>query len=167
MTNEEFKKEVMSNSNLERICYSLFDKKMKIEDVCCEIAGELSILLHTNFKRDYNYEEIKDCLRYLDKQLFVGFRDGTFTLAQLKARVANRRGFGAYKVFDDIYKTVEQKNQVNNEVKKNPNMAEMLFGNNPKPEDYNRQLEPWESNMHCLRSIKYHHKKKRGHSALT
>ena len=67
MTNEEFKKEVMSNSNLERICYSLFDKKMKIEEVCSEIAGELSILLHTNFKRDYNYEEIKDCLRYLDK----------------------------------------------------------------------------------------------------
>ena len=67
LTNEEFKKEAMSNSNLERIAYSLFDKKMKIEDVCGEIAGELSILLHTKFKRDYNYEEIKECLSYVDK----------------------------------------------------------------------------------------------------
>ena len=67
MTNEEFKKEVMSDSNLERIEYSLFDKKMKIEDVSGEVASELSILLHTKFKRDYNYEEIKECLSYVDK----------------------------------------------------------------------------------------------------
>ena len=42
-------------------------------------------------------------LAYVDKSLFVSLRDGKVTLAQLKARVAERRGFANYKVLDDIY----------------------------------------------------------------
>ena len=75
----------------------------------------------------------------------------------MKARVAERRGFAKYKVFDDIFQelTFEEKEQLKN----GPNMARFLFGKNPKPEAYSRDLEPWESNARCLRSIKFHYKK--------
>ena len=43
---------------------------------------------------------------------------------------------------------------------KDNRMVKYLFGNRPKLEDFSRKLEPWESDPHCLRSIKFHYKKK-------
>lgn len=45
-------------------------------------------------------------------------------------------------------------------------MARFLFGKNPKPEDYSKPLEPWQSDRRCIRSIKYHHKKGRAAPAI-
>ena len=42
-------------------------------------------------------------MQYVDKALFVTLREGRVTLVQLRARVAEKRGFGKYKVLDDIY----------------------------------------------------------------
>ena len=96
-------------------------------------------------------------LPFVDKSLFCNMRDGKITLAQLKARVADKRGFAHYKVLDDIYEdmTEEQKSKIRNQ----PDLAKFLFGKNPKPEDYSKPLEPWQSDRRCIRSIKYHHKK--------
>ena len=66
----------MSDSDLTRITFSLFDKMIKDEDVQAEIAGALSIHLRDRFKTNYNYEEIKKCLPFVDKGLFMSFRGG-------------------------------------------------------------------------------------------
>ena len=42
MTNEEFEAELMSDSDLSRITFSLFDKMIKDEDVLKEVAVQLS-----------------------------------------------------------------------------------------------------------------------------
>jgi len=72
--------------------------------------------------------------------------------------VAERRGFAKYKVLDDVYQDLplEERERL---AKQEPKFASFLFGKNPKPQDYCRDLAPWESNARCLRSIKYHHKK--------
>ena len=93
----------MSDSDLSRITFSLFDKMMKDEDVVKELAVQISQHLHTKYKRDYGYEEIMAQLPYVDKSLFTSLRDAKITLVQLKARVADKRGFASYKVLDDIY----------------------------------------------------------------
>ena len=107
MTNEQFQSEVMS-TDLERITYSMFDKKMRDEDNCKELAASLGIHLHEKFKKEYDLEAIERCLPYVDKGLFINFRDGKVSIAQLKARVAERRGYAKYKVFDDIYPNLSE-----------------------------------------------------------
>ena len=116
MTSKEFEAELLSDSDLSRITFALFDKMMKDEDVLKELAVQLSQHLHTKFHRDYSYEELMAQLPFVDKSLFTNLRDGNITLAQLKARVADKRGFAQYKVLDDIYTdlTEEEKNKIRN-----------------------------------------------------
>ena len=76
MTNDDFQAELMSMSDLAKITFSMFDKKMRDSDVCKEIASSLSILLHEKFKKEYDIQQIENCLPYVDKGLFINFRDG-------------------------------------------------------------------------------------------
>ena len=157
MTKEHFFAELMGGSKLERVTFTLFDRKLRDPDLCHELSALLSFHLSEKYKLDYDFEQVKSCLPYVDKTLFIEFRDACITLPQLKARVAERRGFAKYKVFDDVY--AELTREEREELKNQPNYAEFLFGKNPTAESYNRKLEPWESDPRCLRSIKYHHKK--------
>ena len=135
----------------------MFDRKLKDTDLCHDLAALLSFHLSEKYKLDYDFEEVKQCLPWVDKTLFIEFRDERITLAQLKARLAERRGFAKYKVFDDVYSELTKEEKV--KLLNQPNYAKFLFGKNPVAADFCRQLEPWESDPRCLRSIKYHHKK--------
>ena len=130
---------------------------LKDQDVVHELAGLLAFHLSEKHRLNYDFEELKACVGHVDKTLFMGFRDAKITLDQLKARVAERRGFAKYKVFDDVYSDLNREER--EAILKRPNMAVFLFGKKPKPEMYNRELEPWESDPKCLHSIKYHYKK--------
>lgn len=66
-------------------------------------------------------------------------------------------------MLDDVYGDIPVADL--KKLKSQSQWAEFLFGPNPKAEDYSRELEPWEANQRCLRSIKYHHKKGKGRSA--
>jgi len=46
MTKKEFARELMSNSDLGRITFSMFDKMIKESEVVLKISGELSIHLY-------------------------------------------------------------------------------------------------------------------------
>ena len=157
MTCKEFIKELMSDSDLSRIPFSIFEKMKKEPKVEETLSAELRIHLASKYKREYNQDEIASLINFLDKTLFIAFRDNTITLAQLKARVAELRGFGKYKVLDDIYPGLS--NEEREKLTKRTDMIKFLFGENPKPEDYSRDLQPWEANQRCLRSIKFHYKK--------
>lgn len=93
----------MSDSSLDRITFSLFDRMLKDEDTVHELAGQLAYHLSETHQIDYDFEQLKACIAFVDKTLFVDMRDAKITLDQLKARVAERRGFAKYKVFDDVY----------------------------------------------------------------
>jgi len=80
MTNAEFQDELLSQSNLERITFSMFDRKLKDKQICHELAGMLSFHLSEKYGRDYDYEEVKTCLPYVDKTLFIAFRDANLSL---------------------------------------------------------------------------------------
>ena len=80
MTNKEFLDEVMSDSDLSKITFSYFDKMMKDQEICSELAGALSIRLHDRYGLDYDFEEIQACIPFVDKSLFIGFRDGRVTI---------------------------------------------------------------------------------------
>lgn len=43
-------------SDLAKITFSMFDRKMRDNDLCKEIAGALSIILHEKFKKEYDIE---------------------------------------------------------------------------------------------------------------
>ena len=103
MTNEQFEQELMSDSNLDRVTFGLFDKKMKELGMTNKLAGELCIHLYEKHQRDYDLDKIEQLLHNMDKSLFVQFRDAKITLNQLKARVAERRGLAKYKCFEDVY----------------------------------------------------------------
>ena len=78
----------------------------------------------------------------------------------MRARIAERRGFAKYKVFDDVYGDLDQDEK--KKILDQPNKSEFLFGKNPvKPEMYSKELELWQADPKCIRSIKYHHKKGR------
>lgn len=80
MTSKEFQDELMSDSDLSRITFSYFDRMLKDSDICSELAGALSIRLHDKFGLNYDFEEIEACIPFVDKSLFIGFRDGRVTL---------------------------------------------------------------------------------------
>lgn len=54
LTPKQFEDEVMSNSDLSRITFSLFDQLMKDEEIMTRIASELCIHLYENHQRDYD-----------------------------------------------------------------------------------------------------------------
>ena len=103
MTKEHFLAELVSDSRLERVTFTLFDHKLRSQEMCHELSGLLSFHLSEKHNLEYDFEEVKACLPHVDKNLFMDFRDAKITLAQLKSRVAERRGFAKYKVFDDVY----------------------------------------------------------------
>ena len=156
MKKTQFLAELMTDSDLEHISFTLFDRKMRDPDISHELAALLSFHLSEKYKREYDFEQLKVNLPFVDLALFKDLRDARITMTQLKARVAERRGFAKYKVFDDLFPELSLEER---ETLKKRDKNSFLFGKNPKPEDFTRQLQPWESNPRCLRSIKYHHKK--------
>ena len=151
MTVADFYEELFTNSDLSRVTQTTFDQMLKDEDLLVEIAGALSIKIHQKFKIAYDLEDIKHCLQSIDKQNFVGFRDGKVTLNQMKARAADRKGLASYKVLDDIYEDEEEKKKLQS----TPHIADFLFGKKPTKEDYEREIDPWQSNPRCMHSMSY------------
>ena len=141
MTAKQFHDELISDSDLSKITFADFGKMLKDSEVCSELAGSLSIHLHQKFAMNLDFEVIKDMIQYIDKSLFVNLREGRVTLVQLKARVAEKRGFAKYKVLDDVYPDISPEEM--KKIRGKTQWAEFLFGPNPKAEDYSRKLEPW------------------------
>mmetsp|Transcript_30864 Transcript_30864/g.38175 ORF Transcript_30864/g.38175 Transcript_30864/m.38175 type:complete len:82 (-) Transcript_30864:1369-1614(-) len=81
MTKEHFLAELMSGSRLERVTFTLFDRKLRNPEVAHDLAGLLSFHLSEKHRLDYNFEEVKLCLPHVDKTLFIDFRDAKITLA--------------------------------------------------------------------------------------
>lgn len=121
MTNEQFVAELMSNSDLELITFTLFDRKLRDKDLCHDLAALLSFHLSEKHKLEYDFEHVKACLPFVDKTLFIEFRDARITMAQLKARIAERRGFAKYKVLEDVYSELTREEI--DEIKNRPNAA--------------------------------------------
>ena len=71
-----------------------------------EVREEIALALIDRF--DYLKgtapKEISGYVKKADKDLFLKFKDGVYTLDQLKARIAERRGQGGvkYVVLDDL-----------------------------------------------------------------
>ena len=63
-----------------------------------------------------------------------------------------------FKCLDDLKGKIEPKYYEN--IEKFLPFFEMIYGTNSTYKDVMRSLEPHESNLHCLRSIKYNPKKK-------
>ena len=101
---------------------------LKDEEIEKKIAAELCIHLYQTYQKDYDQDEIRVLLGHVDKALFIEFRNGKLSLAQLKARVAERRGFAKYKVIDDIYADLSQAER--DKLSKRSAMTKFLFGDN-------------------------------------
>ena len=80
LTPHEFQKELMGESDLTRITASLFDKMLKDDDNVHELAGLLAFHLSEKYKINYDFEELKACVAFVDKTLFISFRDAKITL---------------------------------------------------------------------------------------
>ena len=59
-----------------------------------------------------------------------------------------------------MYPSLDQ--HTKDQLKKNPNIFELLYGKGATTEVFKRKLEPWEVNQRCFHSITYKHKKKKG-----
>ncbi len=70
----------MGESDLSRITASLFDKMLKDEDNVHELAGLLAFHLSEKYKIHYDFEDLKACIAFVDKTLFISFRDAKITL---------------------------------------------------------------------------------------
>lgn len=145
----------MSNSNLKRVTYVLFAKKLSNVYLRQRIASDLSTKLE--HIADYRADEIMKALEITDKELFMKFRDGKITLNQYKARLSEKRGLSTYKVLEDIWPQIHP--TIKEDLKKNPEIHHQIYGKHATASDLQRPLADWELNPHCLRSIKYHHKK--------
>ena len=71
----------MSDSNLEQITFTLFDRKLRDTEISHELAALMSFHLSEKHNIEYDFEEIKRCLPFVDKSLFIQFRDNKVTLA--------------------------------------------------------------------------------------
>jgi len=108
--------------------------------------------------------DLIDTMKNSDKDLFVKFRDKQITYDQLKARIAERRFHVSYKVLDDLKGKIEP--SFYTDLDKFKPYFKMIYGGGPgKKEithkDILRDLQPYESNIRCLRSVKHHHSKAR------
>ena len=81
MTKEHFLAELVSDSRLEKVTFTLFDRKLRNPDISHELAGLLSFHLSEKHRLEYDFEEVKACLPHLDKTLFMDFRDAKISLA--------------------------------------------------------------------------------------
>jgi len=73
LTDDEFQSILLSKSNLKRITYVLFRKKLQNPFLCSSIASVLQDKLN-GFKK-FTQSELEDSLPYCDKDLFTQFRD--------------------------------------------------------------------------------------------
>ena len=94
------------------------------------------------------------------------FRDKTITYDQLKARIAERRFHVSYKVLDDLKDKIDP--SFYTDIEKFRPYFKMIYGGSlgfGKKEithkDILRELQPYETNNKCLRSVKHHHSKGR------
>lgn len=67
----------MKESNLNKITFLIFEKKIQNEFTQQYLANQLA---HKFESKDYQPEDIKYQLKYCDKELFTDFRDGKISL---------------------------------------------------------------------------------------
>jgi len=96
---------------------------------------------------------LEDALHDSDKDLFMLFRDGQCSLAQLQARIHERKGRERYLVLDDLkdHWTEERKKQV----EKFKFEYGLLFGKGKEVplEQLLKPFQDWQINSRCLKSI--------------
>jgi hypothetical protein len=90
-----------------------------------------------------------------DKDLFIGFRDGNMTMDQLKVRQAERLFNITFKCLDDLKERNIIDERFYNNVDKFLPFFNLIYGDKATYKDVARELQPYESNLRCLKSIKY------------
>eukprot|EP00347_Sterkiella_histriomuscorum_P009078 403342601 len=106
--------------------------------------------------------ELMDTIKDSDKDLFMKFRDQNITYDQLKARIAERRFKVTYKCLDDLKEKLDP--QFYTDMEAFEPYFKMIYGSKQpiSHKDILRDLQPYESNKRCLRSVKHQHQKNRG-----
>ena len=127
-------------------------------------------VLEAFFPKDSNSPlalELKDILKKSDKEIYSRVRSGYLTIRQLKARVLEKANGNRFKciVLDDIRDKVDEE-YLNLDHKKVDEYLKAAFNlglNEIKPDGPNgvlNELEQWQFNMRCLRSLKNYGVKK-------
>jgi len=88
------------------LSYNDYERILNQSDVREKIAIELAEQ-HSKLKR-VNIEDLSATLKAADKDLYVRFKNGEYTLDQLKARIAERWDGTKYKVLDDLKEQLKE-----------------------------------------------------------
>ncbi|CDW91772.1 UNKNOWN [Stylonychia lemnae] len=156
----EFRRYMRNDQILEHTARYLYDSILFKEQSDFSLNNSI---LSRNQHFQTNMNEIKDLLKTMDKYLFVMFRNQEITLDQLKARLAEKNLGVKYTVLDDLRDTLQPEilEGVSDEVFHKLYKTEKdLDGKIIVPlKEMQKDLQPWQTDNHCLRSLFYEKKK--------